>query len=352
MSYSNPMNLFSKLVEQEKMNANRTQGSFEDSNILRLKPDTIYTLRLLWLPSEERKNPMIIRYVHKFWDNNAASNKQKVVICPTSQYDEGNEGFKTCPICSKTSEFYQQYKESASASAEELYKKFRRTLEGYVPVYVVKGPDDVKGTVKILQFGTTLKSFLDAKIFGIKKVNKQSNAEDEDHDDDDDDSMIGIEAFMFYNPDTKEVATEGYNLKITVGSKSIPINGRTVKMNDYDYEFSRKTSSIDSFGDEEVTADMFLKLNEKLGFDKKFFIKSDATLLKNFYNAYLDPSANVTAKHEDIEEESAPVEKKANVKMLKLEEESVAPKKSEAKHEEPKEEDDDDDIDLDELMKM
>lgn len=380
MSYADPLKLFNVLAEKEKAHASR--GGFTDDKILKLKADETYSLRLLWLPSEKRPNPIIGRYVHKFWDDAATSNKQKIVICPTTPHDFDDKGFDRCPICTKASEFWKMSNESESA--KELYKKFRRTYEGFVPVYVVKGPEDVKGTVKILQFGPQLKKFLDLKIFDIKptKTSKQDSAEDDEEDSD----AIGINAFMYYSPSDDEVHTEGYNLKITVGSKNLPINGRTVKMNDYAYEFSRKMTTIEAFGDEEITAKMFCKLNDSLSFDD-YYVKSDEAALNEFFRKYISGNDSIEAEEDEApvvkktavvaedEDEEKPVVKKSS-KPVKAddddddEDEAPVVKKSSkpAKADDDDDEDekpvikkskqaekeinDDDDIDLDELLKM
>lgn len=355
MSYADPLKLFNVLAEKEKAHASRS-GSFSDDKILKLKADETYSLRLLWLPSEKRTNPIIGRYIHKFWDNDAPSNKQKVVICPTTPHDFDDKGFSRCPICAKASEFWKESQKSESA--KELYSKFRRTYEGFVPVYVVKGPEDVKGTVKILQFGPQMKKFLDLKIFDIKPVKKDDKSIDVD--DEDESDAIGINAFMYYSPSDDKVHTEGYNLKITVGSKNLPLNGRTVKMNEYSYEFSRKMTTIDSFGDDEITSEMFCKLNDTLEFDN-YYVKSDPAALEEFCRKYIDGESTPVAS---IIEDEKPVKKAKPVIEEDDEEDEKPVKKAEKKakvvEEDDDEEDekpaetssDDDDIDLDELLKM
>jgi hypothetical protein len=136
----NAESLFSKIQEREQSSSGASASSF-NSLILKPKVGCSYSLRLLWLKpfgTCTREYPMINQYIHHFWDDNAVGSKDQVVYCPTSQYIKGDtrDGFDSCPICAKCSELYKQSKEGSS-SATDLYKKFRRTLRGFVPVYVV-----------------------------------------------------------------------------------------------------------------------------------------------------------------------------------------------------------------------
>jgi hypothetical protein len=249
---------------------------------------------------------MINQYVHRIWDENAIGSKDVKVYCRTSQYDLGETkaGF-ACPICKAMS---AAYKEGAngSKSAQELYKKFRRTLQGYVPVYVVNGPEEDKGQIKILQFTKTFKDCFDTNIFGISKDTNQN----EEAENPVDEEMIGIDAFMYYNPSTDEVVTNGNNFIVTVKTKRVPINGKMVDMPDYKLSFSRKLTDITDFDGEEITSERFIGLSEELGFDRDFYKFSTDEEILEFKAKYIDGNEDIT---NDIEED---IIKESSVELL------------------------------------
>lgn len=297
-------NLFSKLQAKEQAAANNSNFNNVNSVILKPKINSNYSLRLLWLQpygSCTREYPMINQYIHHYWDDSATSGKDKVVYCPTSQYIKGETkaGFDACPICAECSKLYKEY-QSGSSSAEKLYKTFRRTFKGYVPVYVVNGPDDVVGQVKVLQFSKMFKDFFDRKIFGIAPRatgNEEVQAIDPDE-------VIGIDAFMYLNKAGK-VVTDGYNLNIQVTSKRMAINGKQIDMPQYTLDFSRKSSNITSFGDEPITTELFNNLNEKLNYDSNFYNESTVTELNTFKLKYINAEETVEeSKDESSTDES------------------------------------------------
>lgn len=284
MKYSDPQKLFKDLLMREQT---PRSGGNVNSNIIKLQRGKSYSFRLLWLPSETREYPMINQYVHRVWDENAIGSKDISVICPTSQYDLGDSkaGFDTCPICSRMSALYKAFSEG-SKTAGELYKKFKRTLRGYVPVYVVNGPEEDKHKVKILPYTISFKNFFDEKIFGIKK---KSNNDETEFEENNESNMIGIDAFMYYDPKTDSVITTGHNFLVNVDSKRIPTaNGQSIEMNDYRFEFAMKNTDISAFGDEEVTPELFKSLANKLHFDDEFFKMHDIDELDKFLSKYLD----------------------------------------------------------------
>ena len=387
-SYSDPMKLFEALQKRVQNQASSGgSGSFGNPHILKLKRGQAYSLRLLWLPSDEREYPMINQYVHRIWDNEAVGSKEVSVVCPTSQYDQDVNGFRSCPICDRTSKLYKEAQEG-SASADELYKKFKRTLKGYVPVYVVKGPEEDLHKIKILQYTITFKKFFDEKIFGIVSSNDdKKNKNDSMMDDESEESnVIGLNAFTYYNPKTDEVETRARNLLIRVDTKKIPINGKNTEVPDYKIEFSMKETSITELDGNEITVDYFNSINDAISFDKDFYKMSDPKKLNEFKMKYLDGiSDDVNESVEEDEEEiQIPVKKTAAKKPVveEDEEEEILPKKSAKKQiieededeeeilpkkpakkpvveEEPEEEEvleekkdsDDDDIDLNEYLK-
>lgn len=287
---SNFKNVFAKLRETEQSRATSNSNGF-NSNPLIFKPKvgTSCTLRLLWLPTSEdcdREYPMINSFVHSFWDDNATSgNKMHSVACLTSQYllGETKAGFAKCPICSELSKLYKEYQESGSESAKSLYDTFKRKCFGYVPVYVINGPEEDKGKIKIFQYGKMFKDFFDKKIFGINKPSKD-NAEESTLVSEDD--IIGIDAFTYQDTETGEIMTEAYDLIITTSNKKVPVGGKMVDMPKYDIDFSRKKRNILEIEGHDLESsegqNFFSKLNESIGFDKNYYIKSTEKELQEF----------------------------------------------------------------------
>lgn len=288
MKPENPLSVFERLRSKE-VNSTNSNSNFGNQNLFKLKQGMSYSLRLLWLPPAEgydREYPMINQYVHRIWDENSIGSHDVKVYCKTSQYDLGDTkaGFE-CPICKSMS---NAYKEGAngSKSAQDLYKKFRRTFNGYAAVYVVKGPEEDLHQVKIFQFTKSFKDFFDKNIFGINKANK--NAENDEDNNVDSDEMIGIDAFMYYDPKNNEVVTKGYNFVVSVGTKRVPIDGKMVDMPEYSLKFSNKLTDIEDFDGEEITVDKFLGLSEKIGYDKDFYKFSSNEEILKFKSKYID----------------------------------------------------------------
>lgn len=318
MKPENPLSVFERLRNKEVNVSNPGSGNFGNPNLFKLKQGNSYALRLLWVPPADgydREYPMINQYVHRIWDENAIGSKDVKVYCRTSQYDlgESKAGFE-CPICKAMS---NAYKEGAngSKSAQELYRKFRRTLNGYAVVYVVKGPAEDLHQIKILQFTKSCKDFFDENIFGIKKNNK--NAENAETVNDDSDEMIGIDAFMYYDPKTNTVNTEGYNFIVNVSTKRVPIDGRMVDMPDYSFKFSNKLTTVDDFDGEEITPEVFLGLSEKIGFDKDFYKFSTNEEIEQFKSRYIDGNEIEESLDEEIEEEMSVMDRLKSKKPVK-----------------------------------
>jgi hypothetical protein len=303
---------------------------------------------------------MINQYVHRIWDSNAVGSKDVTVVCPTSQYDLDSRGFSTCPICEKMSALYKQSQEGSS-SAKELYSKFKRTLRGYVPVYVVNGPAEDIGKVKILQYTISFKKYFDSKIFGIVDAAKNNDDQNADNDTNEEDNIVGLDAFMYYDPKNDKVVTTGYNFIITVGTKKVPMNGKTVEMNDYKLDFAMKPTKIEEMDGHAVTSKYFCSLSKELNFDEDFYVMHSLEKIQNFKMKYIDGEDADDHVIEEEEAEEVPVKqpKKAVVEEEEEEVEVPAPKKKTVPKEEPEEEpeeqeeksSDDDDIDLDELLK-
>ena len=372
--YSDATKLFDALRKKVESQSTSTPGTFGNQNLLKLKRDTSYKLRLLWLvPPDgyEREYPMLNQYVHRIWDENAIGSKNVEVYCKTSQYDEGETkaGF-ACPICKKMSELYKEYLDHGSASAYEIYKKFRRTLHGFVPVYVISGPQEDLHKVKILQYTKTFKDFFDENIFGITKTKKSD--QDGQEQPSISENVVGIDAFTYYDPKNNEVVTKAYDLIVTVNTKKVTIDGRKLDLPDYKLAFSRKMSEIDLEG-EGITVDGYLNLSQEIGFDADFFKKSTDEELIAFKNKYITNESNdeaeddVSLNLEEDEDEVEVAQKKPSIKEVAKAKAPV--KKPPVVEEEPEEESeeisnesdeveeadeapskDDEDIDIDKLL--
>ena len=293
MSY-NPKSLFSKIQEKEQTQAAHS-GSFSNPLLFKPKVNSTYALRLLWLAPEkgfDREYPMINSYIHRVWDDNAANGqKDHKVICPTSQYimGETKAAFNKCPICEATSKFYNDGKAGSESSAE-LYKTFRRTCVGYVPVYVVNGPEEDLHQIRILQYGKQFKDFFDRKIFGI--IRQSKNNQEDIPPVDLGDEAIGLEAFMYYDTSTNTIITEGYDLMITTTAKRMMIGNRPVDMPQYQLDFTRRKRNITEIDGIDLTSqegiNYFESLNSSvLHFDQEFYIKSTDAELQEFKLNYI-----------------------------------------------------------------
>jgi hypothetical protein len=383
---NDPVKLFNALREKT-ISASKPVVS-TNQNILKLQKDKTYSLRLLWLPSEVRLSPMINQYVHRVWYDSANGRRAAEVKCPTSEYDKNRDGFKCCPICDCLSKYYKEA-QKGSESAEALYKKFKRTLSGFVPVYVVNGPDEDKHKVKLLHYTIQFKKYFDSKIFGIVSSEKDKNGNKVD-DEIDESNVVGLDAFMYYDPNEDSVVTSGYNFIIRVGTQTMMIGGKSVEMPEYKLDFSMKKTDIEDFDGKEITPEYFKSLNAELQFDENFYIMSNEEELNNFKKKYIDGDEGASDEAEDEDDEIEPVVRESAKKPAKkiVEESSdeddeepeeikkPAPKAKPAKKEEEDvivekksskvakkvevEEDDDDDdsdsdddedIDLDELLK-
>lgn len=334
MSY-NPKSIFNDIQKKLKESSTLSgalSGNFKSENIFKPTKAGTITVRLLWLPPADdvkRDFPMINSYVHRFYNPNATGKKYVKVTCTTSQYMDGETptGFRNCCICDAVSKFYNQSNESASA--RELYNTFHRACEGYIPVYIVTGPEDLQGKVKILQYGKQFKDFFNRKIFGITSKGDETPI--------DSNEIIGLEAFMYYDKDEDTVVTTGYDLIISTTIENITINNKKVPMPKYSLDFSRRPKTIEEMEGVNLSkasgVKYFKSLNDEMGFDKNFLVYSTPEERQDFLKTYIQKDTS-----------DAPI---TNDDVDKLMEESVdttpkaAPKKVAAKKE-PEPEDDDD----------
>lgn len=307
-------NLFDRLRKKVEAQSSRNGGGFyTNENLLKLKIGEKYKLRLLWIPAPKginRENPMINQYIHRFWDDNAIGSKNVEVFCKTSQYDEGEtKAGWDCPICREMSSVYKEYSSTGSKSAKEIYDTFRRTFRGYVPVYVVSGPEEDQGKIKILQYTKSFKDFFDLHIFGIDKDSKDGQVDEDD--------ILSINAFTYYEPKDDSVQLEGYDFIVTVGSKTIPIRGKNVQVPDYKLSFKNSKTEID-FGWGDDTVENYLKLSETLSFDKDFLKTSTTEELENFLNKYIKNSSSSSIEEDASDEVTEEVENPQIKKMKEM----------------------------------
>jgi len=343
---TNPKSIFAdiqKKIKEDAANAASAPSTPKIDNVFKPTKAGTMTVRLLWLPPADdvkRDFPMINSNVHRFYNPNATNGHKYVkVTCPTSQHMKGETaaGFSDCCICNAVSKFY---KESAnSASAKELYSTFRRAVEGYIPVYVVTGPEELQGKVKILQYGKQFRDFFNRKIFGMA-AKTDSEAVDPDE-------IIGLEAFMYYDSDENTIATTGYDLIISTTVENIAINGKKTPIPKYSLDFSRKPKTIDEIEgidlDSKAGIKWFKNLNDEIGFDKNFltysteeereaFLKTyvtketnDETLSKSDIDSLIEEGQNAS-NDEDEEEEEVKPKKTTKKKVVEEDDEDETPK--------------------------
>lgn len=331
---TNPKSIFAdiqKKIKEDAANAANAPQAPRVENIFKPTKAGTMTVRLLWLPPADgvkRDFPMINSNVHRFYNPNAANGHKYVkVTCPTSQYMKGEtmEGFGDCCICKAVSKFYKEGADSPSA--KELYNTFRRATEGYIPVYVVTGPEELQGKVKILQYGKQFRDFFNRKIFGISAKSDETPVEA--------DEIIGLEAFMYYDSDENTIETTGYDLIISTTIENITMGNKKVAMPKYSLDFSRRPKTIDEIDGVNLNkasgVKYFLSLNDELGFDKNFLTYSTAEEREDFLKTYIE---------KDEEKKSAPTVDEL-IDDAEEEEEEVKPKKTTKAKKAPVEEEDD-----------
>ena len=172
-------------------------------------------------------------------------------------------------------------------------------------VYVVQGPAEEKGKVRILQYTKSFHDFFYSKIFGIaprkRKNDGEDNAELENVDE-----PLNSEAFMYLDEDDNLVTT-GYNFIVKVTTQKVPINGKMTDVNKYDMSFSHKETEVGG-----INAKVFKALNEKLKFDEDFYKESTNEELLTFKTKFLtnDP----TDVEEDDDDVSSDIDSIVNKK--------------------------------------
>ncbi|HPM74296.1 MAG TPA: hypothetical protein PLA71_01075 [Saccharofermentans sp.] len=301
-----------------------TAAMFGDQRIVRFKKgNATYKFRLLFAIQDgsKRRVPFFLRYVHKHFDE--AARKRFSVVCPTSEYLLDKAGFSRCPICKKTSAYYKDFEKTGSKTSKELYESFKRQMEGYALVYVIKDPTTPtnEGTVKILKFGWSVASDLKKYIYGIVMDKKKGDKKDEDVD------VIGVDAFKL---------EKGFDLIISTTQQND-------EYNKYSTSFARQATKIP------LTQDEVQKAVNELNFDKDFYTESSAEELNEFVESCIsmecgEPDLPTTPEDkmaadiqkrlmEEAAPEESPIVDDTNEDMMPAKEEPKKESKKESKKE-------------------
>lgn len=322
--------LFAKAQKNEQ---SKVTTSHQDERFLVLKPGRRYRVRLLFSPTEKRSGPFIETKIHRNYNPNLR--KYTKVLCPSSDYLEGYEGYKMCPVCQAAGKFYEKA-QLGDANAQKMYNSIKRITENYAVVYVVQdsleGEGNVAGKIKILKYGFDIQKVFDRFVMG-KPVKGEPEIDPEE--------VIGYDAFDLEN---------GRDLIISVGSKKV---GAQVYP-EYNASFSGKYSSVPLT--EEEVADAV----KKLRFDEDFFVDYDMNAINAFYKEIVlkesgadldineDKSDDEGEAEDDSEVFKKSVKKVAPAKKFDLEddeeEEPTKPAKSVKKAPVIEDEDDEDDL--------
>ena len=322
--------LFAKAQKNEQ---SKVTTSHQDERFLVLKPGRRYRVRLLFSPTEKRSGPFIETKIHRNYNPNLR--KYTKVLCPSSDYLEGYEGYKMCPVCQAAGKFYEKA-QLGDANAQKMYNSIKRITENYAVVYVVQdsleGEGNVAGKIKILKYGFDIQKVFDRFVMG-KPVKGEPEIDPEE--------VIGYDAFDLEN---------GRDLIISVGSKKV---GAQVYP-EYNASFSGKYSSVPLT--EEEVADAV----KKLRFDEDFFVDYDMNAINAFYKEIVlkesgadldineDKSDDEGEDEDDSEVFKKPVKKVAPAKKFDLEddEEEESTKSAKSVKKAPVIEDEDDEDDL------
>ena len=322
--------LFAKAQKNEQ---SKVTTSHQDERFLVLKPGRRYRVRLLFSPTEKRSGPFIETKIHRNYNPNLR--KYTKVLCPSSDYLEGYEGYKMCPVCQAAGKFYEKA-QLGDANAQKMYNSIKRITENYAVVYVVQdsleGEGNVAGKIKILKYGFDIQKVFDRFVMG-KPVKGEPEIDPEE--------VIGYDAFDLEN---------GRDLIISVGSKKV---GAQVYP-EYNASFSGKYSSVPLT--EEEVADAV----KKLRFDEDFFVDYDMNAINAFYKEIVlkesgadldineDKSDDEGEDEDDSEVFKKPVKKVAPAKKFDLEddEEEEPTKSAKSVKKAPVIEDEDDEDDL------
>ena len=264
--------LFNKAQKAEQTKSSK----FVDERLLKFQIGSSYKLRLLYCPSEERTSPFIEQRIHRNWNPNLK--KYTRVVCPSSPYLDGYEGYKACPVCQAAASLYQK-KQAGDANAKILYDTAKSITENYAVVYVVsdttEGEANATGQIKIIKYGFDIQKILDIYVMG-KEVKGSPKL--------DDDELVGFDAFELQN---------GRNLVITVSEKKVG----DVHFPSYTASFSSRTSDIP------LTQEDVEEAFAKLRFDEDFYVKADQKEISDFYKNFIQRGS--LDVEEEFDEENA-----------------------------------------------
>jgi len=249
--------------ELEKTKITSKPSLKNDPRLIHFKPGNTFRFRLLLTPGDERKSPFINKNTHVFYDKEG-SNRLNYVVCSTSEYMAGRNGYNQCQTCGQLNKWWDEG-QKGSQTSKELYSTFRRQFNGFVLVYVINDPlnEENNGTVKIMRYGANIRKYLKAKIHGI---NDKDDSVIEGAD------SIGIEAFKLKG---------GRDLIITVGEKPVIENGKKKVYPEYTCEFASKTSDIS------LTEKQSEKCAKELRFDEDFYEVSTKEERDAFYKEFV-----------------------------------------------------------------
>ena len=260
--------LFAQLKKDEatKLETKKEFVSFDNPHEIKFKRSNTYKFKLLYFVPDDstRVTPFINQFSHTFWDDDAVGSKLQKIVCSTSEYLDGNRGFKKCKVCSRLSEFWNEAQDG-SKTAKKRYDLFKRKFNGYVLVYVINDPGkkENNGTVKVMRYGKDIQEYLNKEILGI-----DTNKNDMSYTD-----AVGYSGFG---------VSDSYDFIVSVGEKSATLaNGEKRTYNKYDCKFSRNKSTVEV--DEKAVESMAAEID----FDGKYFVPFDEEKSLKFFNKYI-----------------------------------------------------------------
>lgn len=255
MATPNMEEMYALLQKQQAEKAKADEDAakdFNDPNFLQLKQGNAYEMRLMYYTSGvpgDRIVPIIEKIVHAYKD--PTDNQYHEVTCPTSEYLNGRQGYRMCPICTELSKLWKLH-EGGSVAAKAQYDKFKRKFKGYAVVYVINDPSNPEnnGTFKIIYINAKQIDFFRSEIKGVDKKGNPIN---------------GARPINFKAYDPSEA---GKNLMITVSKDG--------DWSDYAMKF------VDSNGPLNITTDQIAEAYDTLSFDDRY-TQFDPEASQTFY---------------------------------------------------------------------
>lgn len=253
-------NMFNKYKELVKNRNEEASKKVADDRFVQMKAGNVYRMRLLYYTDEnlKRTEPFIEQYNHVYWDE--VSREFGKIICPSSEYVHGVNGFQMCPVCRNNNKLWKDSK-NGSETAKQLYRQFKRKLNGYALVFMINDPvnPENNGKVKILRYGTTIADFFKAEILGETKGKDKDNVVSD---------PVGSDAFDL---------DAGYDFILSVTSNPTPEG----TFNAYSCKFAREKTSVN------VDVDKLEAEIKLLKFDEDFYVSSTKEEIQEFYTNYV-----------------------------------------------------------------